>query len=108
MTMPEQLNLKHVIDIFVNLSNKDTVEDWQKQYTTYASIEQINERSVQNSESGNFGHVIIASYFIFTIRYLQDIKIGMRVLFRQQLYILEKIVNENYDNRFLKLIAKEI
>ena len=106
--MKNKINLKHEIDIFSNCSNSNDKEDWQKQYTTFGSLEQINEKSFHNSENSNFGHVIIASYFIFTIRYLKNIKIGMHIVFREELFRVEKIVNENQDNRFLKLIAKQI
>ena len=106
--MTKKLNLKHEIDIFANGSNENDKQNWQKQYTTFASLEQINEKSVHNSENSNFGHIIIASYFIFTIRYLQNIKIGMHIVFAEELFSIEKIINENQDNRFLKLIAKQI
>ena len=106
--MTKKINLKHEIDVFVNCSNEYDKQDWQKQYTTFANLEQINEKSVHNSENSNFGHIIISSYFIFTIRYLKNMKIGMHIIFAEELFSIEKIINENQDNRFLKLIAKQI
>ena len=86
--MTKKINLKHEIDVFVNCSNEYDKQDWQKQYTTFANLEQINEKSVHNSENSNFGHIIISSYFI-QINSLIALFLCRQI--RNQLYIIYKI-----------------
>ncbi|MFK8040127.1 MAG: head-tail adaptor protein [Rickettsiaceae bacterium] len=101
--------LRHKICFLENITDVEThQEEWSEKFWSFASINQINESSFNMLENLNFGNVISNALFLFKIRFIENVTTDMRILFKDRIFKLQKIINHKEQDRLLFIIALEI
>lgn len=109
--MPKSIisNFQHRIKFLENFANSEIEQDrWQEKFSAYAEIKPFSDDRFISIEHLNFGHVITEGYYIFKIRFIENINIKMRILFRNRYFEIKRIVNVSEKNKFLNVIGLEI
>ncbi|MCP5370027.1 MAG: head-tail adaptor protein [Rickettsiaceae bacterium] len=99
---------KHKITLLENKSVSELEANWQEVRQIYANIKPLCDTRLVTLENVEFGSIISAEYYDFYIRYTQDINIYMRLSFRQNIFEIKRIINHNFSNKFLSIIALQI
>lgn len=102
------MRLKHKITLLKNAINNELEEDWQIAREIYANITPLCDTRLVTLENVEFGSIVSAEYYVFYVRYLTDININMRLSFRQNTFEIKRIINHNFSNKFLSIIALQI
>lgn len=102
------MRLKHKITLLQNITGNELQEDWQRLKEIYASITPLCDTKLVTLENVEFGSIVSAEYYVFYIRYLSDINLCMRLSFRQNTFEIKRIINHNFANKFLSIIALQI
>lgn len=97
--------LKHPIEI---VEYEASFHTWLARVKTFASIKQLNPKTLKFFEKIHFGNVVEASYMLFTIRFIPEINKNMRISFKQRYFLIKKIINVEEQDRILEIIAVEI
>lgn len=103
------MRFKHKIDILVNIAKSEiTGPKWEKTKEIYADISQLCDNRFISLENLSFGDVLSEEYYIFHIRYLEEIDSCMRIKFGEKIFEIKRIINKNFSNKILSIIALEI
>jgi head-tail adaptor len=96
------------IAILKNTSKDNLEEDWHECYEVFARLHNFYDHQIKNIEGVSFGHIMPANYLIFNIRFIEDLKVDMRIKCSNKYYSIQKIININQANKFINLIALEL
>ncbi len=108
-TTPLAKVLKHPITLLNNITaNELEVQQWQEVATTFAEIKAVCDTKFETLEGLNFGHLITEALFIFRIRFIPNLNNKMRILFKDRLFEIKRIINIAEQDRVLQIIALEI
>jgi SPP1 family predicted phage head-tail adaptor len=103
------LNLKHQITFFENKTvNPVDLDNWQEKLKTFAEITPVSESNFSMLEGLNFGHMITEAYFIFRIRFIDNVNAKQKIVFKDRNFDIKRIININEQNRVLMVIALEV
>lgn len=100
--------LKHEITFMKNVSDNDIEEQWKEVCKVFASIAPINENNFMTLEHLNFSHVITESLFLLRTRFIKNLHTKMRIIFKDRVFEIKRIVNLAEQDRILQIIALEI
>ena len=102
------MRLKHKITLLQNVTGNELVEDWQIIKEIYANVTPLCDTRLVTLENVEFGSIVSAEYYVFYVRYLKDINLNLRLSFRQNIFEIKRIINHNFSNKFLSIIALQI
>lgn len=102
------MRLKHKITLLQNITGNELEENWQTSREIYANVTPLCNTRLVTLENVEFGSIVSAEYYVFYVRYLIDININMRLSFRQNIFEIKRIINHNFSNQFLSIIALQI
>jgi head-tail adaptor len=105
---PFAATLKQKIYILENSSQQQFSENWQLKYTHFAQVKQIAPNVVRFFENVNFGALIDEDYTLFRFRFNCDVHKNMRIKFKEQMFVIKKIINVMEQNKLLEIIAIKI
>lgn len=97
--------LKHPISI---TEYEASFKTWLVRFKTFASIKQLNPKTLKFFEKISFGNMAEASYMLFTIRFTSEVNKNMRISFKKRDFLIKKIINVEEQDRLLEIIAVEI
>jgi SPP1 family predicted phage head-tail adaptor len=101
--------LKHKINILENRSvSQLDADEWKIKTQTFAEVKQIFDSKIGSVERFDFGHIITEGYIMFKIRYIPGITTKMRVVFKNRMFEIKRVIDPNESERVLKIIAIEI
>lgn len=102
------MRLKHKITLLQNITGNELQEDWQIIKEIYANIKPLCDTRLVTLENVEFGSIVSAEYYVFYVRYSQDINLNIRLSFGQNTFEIKRIINHNFANKFLSIIALQI
>lgn len=82
--------------------------DWKEKLNSFAEVKPVCDNKFISLEGISFGNVIAEEYFLFNIRFVPGIHSNMRIKFREKIFEIKRIINEQERNRVLSIIALEI
>ncbi len=101
--------LVHKIKILKNQSASAIIEpNWQLVFEVYASVNAIVDKRYILLEGVSFGNVIGEEYYSFRTRYMKGITTDMRIFFKEFLFDIKRIMNEEHKDRWLNIIALRV
>lgn len=102
------MRLKHQITLLQNVTGNELQEDWQVLKEIYANVTPLCDSRLVTLENVEFGSIVSAEYYVFYVRYLEDINLNIRLSFRKNIFEIKRIINHNFSNKFLSIIALQI
>lgn len=101
--------LTHKITFLKNTASTDFADsNWEESHISFAEIKPICDKMFSSIEGISFGDVITAEYFLFKTRFAKNIDKNMRINFRDRVFEIKRIINEDEKSRMLNIIALEI
>jgi SPP1 family predicted phage head-tail adaptor len=95
--------LKHKITFLSKQENS-----WEEKYFCFASIKDLSEENFALHENVDFGIVISKHYKIIRTRFLKNISKDMRIKFKDHIYEILKIINEQENDRITQILISQI
>ena len=91
------------------INNEDSMfeQEWKPIYQLRASIVAINEYRYQGNVVWHAAQAMTHSYYLFTIRFKDNLNINMRISYQGRNFNIERIVNIEERDVAMHLIAKE-
>lgn len=103
------MKFKHKINILQNKANSEIApEKWNKISETYADISPLCDSRFISLESMEFGNVISEEYYVFHIRFMDNIQSTMRIEHDKKIFEIKRIINKGFNNRITSIIALRI
>ncbi len=97
--------LRHIISIEMPITTNDGIEEWQEFAIARAEIKALYDSS--GGEIFSAMQLMDNSYYRFTLRYLPDLKSNMRIKYRDHVFQIKRIINQNELNISTIIIAQE-
>ena len=103
------MQFKHRIELLKN-QTESAIEaaNWQMQRSIFANVNQLCDNKFISLENINFGDVISEEYYLFRIRFTEQVTSDMRIKFNDKIFEIKRIINKNFANKILLIIALEI
>lgn len=102
------MHLKHKITLLKNTTTNELEEKWETAKEIYANVKPLCDTRLVTLENVEFGSIVSAEYYVFYVRYLEDVNLNMRLSFCQKTFDIKRIINHNFANKFLSIIALQI
>ncbi|XVN43252.1 MAG: head-tail adaptor protein [Candidatus Rickettsia vulgarisii] len=109
--MPKSIirNFQHRIKFLENFASSEIDQErWQEKILVYAEVKPFSDDRFITIEHLSFGHVMTEGYYIFKIRFIENINTKMQILFRNRYFEIKRIVNISEKSKFLNIIGLEI
>ena len=101
--------LSHKIVFLENKSRNELEEqNWQEIYSSFAEIKPMYDNKFGSIEKFNFGHIVTEAFFMFKIRFTDQVNPKMRICFSRRIFEIKRIINIAEKNKILQIIALEI
>jgi len=86
--------------------NENDEISWKKfrSYLAYVSV--IYDARLEG-ETFFASQIMADNYYRFVIRYNKNINNQMRIIYKNHVFDIKKVINDKEENRFLMIIAKE-
>ncbi len=82
-------------------------DDWYDVREVSAAISAISEMKLMGLEVFRSMQLMTSDPYLFTIRYLADVNISMRILYGKRVFSIKRIINPDEQNVSLKIITEE-
>jgi SPP1 family predicted phage head-tail adaptor len=82
-------------------------DDWYDVRELSAAISAISEMKLMGLEVFRSMQLMTSDPYLFTIRYLDDVNISMRILYGKRVFSIKRIINPDEQNVSLKIITEE-
>lgn len=103
------MKFKHKATVIANQAKSDIEnENWQTVLEIYVKGEPLCDSRMISLENINFGNILSEEYYLFHTRYVDKIKVNMRIKFDGNIYEIKRLINQNFANRILKIITLKI
>ena len=101
--------LKHSVSFIENIS-KSELEDqnWEERYVTFADVRPMYDNKFGSIETFSFGHVVTEAFYMFKIRFTEEVHTKMRIMFKRRMFEIKRIINDGEASKTLKIIALEM
>ena len=105
MKQKKQLSreLKHQITLLQKVKNK-----WIETDKIMANVQDMIKNNYRLFENIDFSSAISKNYYSITRRYYSNITIENRIKFKDNIYLILKIMNQNERNQILQILVSEI
>ncbi len=101
--------LRHRVAFLKNIGGENSEkENWQEEFTAFASIEPISEIRTESPETLDFGHISAAKLYLFKTRFLKHINPKLRISFKHKTFEIKRIINEEERDYMLRIICLEV
>lgn len=97
--------LRHIISIEKPIIKEDGIEEWQEIAIARAEIKALYDNS--GGEVFSAMQLMDNSYYRFTLRYHAELKGNMRIKYRDRIFQIKRIINQNELNFSTIIIAQE-
>ena len=97
--------LRNVIVIQEPMIEDDNQEIWQDIVTVRAEVQAMHN----NSSSKEFSamQMMDSSYYRFRIRFINNLKINMRIIYNDRYFYIKRVINQSELNEISIIIAQE-
>ncbi len=106
--MPLSARLHQRIEIFQNVNANDLDESWVSKLIIFADVRELLPNNISFFEGIDFGNLINQVYMLFTVRFNKKISKDQRIRFRQQDFLIKKIINVAQKGRVMEIIAMQV
>jgi head-tail adaptor len=106
--MPLSARLNKRIEILQNVNANDLDESWASSLMLFADVRELLPNNVSFFEGVDFGNLINQVYMLFTVRFNKNISKDQRIRFRQQSFLIKKIINVAQKDRIMEIIAMQV
>ncbi len=106
--MPLSARLNKRIEIFQNVNANDLDESWVSKLIIFADVRELLPNNISFFEGIDFGNLINQVYMLFTVRFNKNISKDQRIRFRQQNFLIKKIINVAQKDRVMEIIAMQV
>lgn len=101
--------LKHTITFLENISASEFEDqDWEEKYIAFADVRPMYDNKFGSIETFSFGHIVTEAFFMFKIRFTEEVHTKMRIAFNRRMFEIKRIINDKEEGKVLKIIALEL
>lgn len=101
--------LMHKVFFLQNVQNNESEDEkWEEVIEAFAEVNPICDNRFIAIEGLQFGHVISEDYYLFKIRYTENLDINMRIKFKDRIFEIKRILNIRERCKMLHIIALQI
>jgi len=101
--------LKHSVTFIENVSNSELEDqNWEEKYVTFADVRPMYDNKFGSIENFSFGHIVTEAFYMFNIRFTEEVHAKMRIIFKRRMFEIKRIINDAETSKVLKIIALEL
>ena len=97
--------LKHIVTIQNPIVSIEGIEEWSDFAIARAEIKALYDKG--NGEVFSAMQLMDNSYYRFTIRYIENLKTNMRIIYKDRIFQIKRIINQDEQNIATLIIAQE-